>query len=204
MRRVPARSIMAANQPPPAQSNWFTEWSARTPVVTRFALFILIPIGLVGIFVPVIPAALVLTPSAILAFQIWRFITMFLIQLGILTLFFVLFFLVLQGPAAELRVGSLAFLWQLFSQGLLINITWATIVTPLTVMAPSSQAILGEPVSSGCVVCSVLLHSFCSKCAPPLPLFRLWPIFMALISIQALADPSGSANMRCFAIPNRY
>jgi hypothetical protein len=139
---------MASNAPVPAQSNWFTEWSARTPIVTRWTILLTLPISIIALFVPVVQSAMVLTPAAVFWGQVWRFVTTLFIQSG-LSILFVLLFLVLSGPAMELRQGSLGHLSQILLHGFLISLTWVAIISMFIIVWPAGVMYFGGPVSSG-------------------------------------------------------
>lgn len=89
----------------------------------------------------------------------------------------------MQGPATELRMGSLPYLVQLLSHAFLINILYAAIIIPIYTMGNPKTAldVLGPPQSSG-----------------------LWPLLMAVMTATALADPQGSSTFLCFTVNNRF
>ena len=71
-----ARAVTAL----PSQSNWLSEWVTRTPVVTRYAVYTVLPISIAG-FWPEVSSALILTPQAVFGGQVWRLLTMLPVQL---------------------------------------------------------------------------------------------------------------------------
>ena len=176
---------MAAPRAPaaiPPQSNWLTEWATRTPIVTRCALYSILPVSIVSFIWPQVSAVLVLNLSAVTGFQLWRFFTMLLIQGSFFILLFAIFHLVVKSPLDELQAGSLRYLARVVGYSLLIGVLWAAISTPMYLFAPGTASqVFGEPVTMG-----------------------LFPFIFAQITMTALADPTGSQNLLgCIKIPNR-
>ena len=126
-------NMASAPPAPTAGSNWLSEWQARTPVVSRFALYITLPVTVLGLLVPTLGIWMSLTPEALTRGQLWRFITAVPYQGGLLALIFVVLMLVTQAPHLESELGSLRFLTRASSWGLLINVVWAGLTVRVVV-----------------------------------------------------------------------
>lgn len=115
----------AAGASPP--QNWFSEWQARTPVVSRFAILIVLPLTAICLLWTALNDALVLTPSALTGGQVWRLVTSLLDQGGFFALLFVILMLAMQGPTVERAAGSLRFLFQIVIFGIVTNLLYASV-----------------------------------------------------------------------------
>ena len=121
---MPAPPAPAAVAP---QSDWLQEWQARTPLATRWALYTVIPISIVGMIITSVGSALSLTPAALTGGQVWRLFTSLAYQGGVLAFIFVVAALAMKAPKLETDLGTLRFVARHGSWGLLINIAWAGI-----------------------------------------------------------------------------
>jgi len=117
----------SSTDPVPPPSNWFTEWQGRTPLITRAAIFTVLPVSLVCLFWEAGNAALIMTPAGIFRGQVWRLVTSLINQGGFLNLAFTLLVLAMTGPATERQLGSMRFLLFLLAYGVLINLVFGII-----------------------------------------------------------------------------
>ena len=111
---------------PPAQTNWLTEWQHRTPVVSRWITYIILPVTIFGWIAG--SEWMAVDVNTFLSGHVWRLLTSLPYQGGALVLLFVMLMMMMQGPAQEAKLGSLRFLVQLLTFGLLINTTYAFIL----------------------------------------------------------------------------
>lgn len=111
----------------PQPSNWLTEWQARTPVVSQYAVYLMLPVTLAGMIFPGLGAALSNGPAALTGGQLWRLVTCLPYQGGLLTLLVVLLMTLTQAPQLEARVGSLRFLVSSLVMAGLVNVSFDAI-----------------------------------------------------------------------------
>ena len=169
---------------PPQPSNWLTEWRSRTPLVVRFSIMVVLPVTIISLIFSLSSFTGLIPFRATARFEVWRLITSLFDQGGIFTLLFVLLMLGTQMPAQEIRAGSVAFLTKLVFTGLLINVAFTAVSMMLYLIG-------GNDPSSFFKYFAIM------------PSQGLWPVLMASITTNALADPTGSSNFLCLTIPNR-
>ncbi|KAA0159891.1 hypothetical protein FNF31_00511 [Cafeteria roenbergensis] len=176
-----------ANQPDPpqgeGQTNWFQDWSARTPIVSR-SLLIAIVGGALLAFLAGIADVFSNVPVLVLgSFQVWRLFTYPLFESSFFTLLFTLLSFSTQGPKLELRMGSAAM---------------AASVAALTVLAGLAYILFAVVLAFNPLV--------------PMPDYLqtgssgFWPILIGLITLDCWAQPEGTRRLLCFPcqIANRY
>ena len=199
----------------------FADWSARTPVVTRYTLITIVAVsvlnlvldfsaytvvrvacGVVGFFrtlpcyfLPVFFCSLSHTLSlrvcvcvcvgarlepqlcprtAVFGLQVWRFVTAPILQPQLLSLLFVVLWFGQQGAPAEQKHGSVGLLYLMALLGIMTNVVYA-----FGGLLLYYNPIIPTPLMMKCV------GSF-------------WPVLVALISVDCLANPEGSRRFFFF------
>lgn len=159
-----------------------TNWQERTPVVCRYMAYITLPVSLISALAG---GSFYTTNIPLLTLgrgELWRLFTSMIDQGGFFTVLFVGLVLVLQAPAHEFRVGSTFFLYNTFLHALLINVGYAVI-----------GLLLG-------LIPDMFFRAFAF-----MPAQGLWGVIMGQITVQMLADPTGTTRFLCCPpIQNRY
>jgi len=169
-------------------SNWLSEWRERTPLLTRCALFVVLPVSALSLLLGGAALTGNVPLLTVRGLQLWRPFTA-LLDLGpFFTLLFVVLMLATQAPAQEIRAGSLAFAAHALSTGLLVNVLYAALGALL--------ALAGAAAPPGSALGALQLFGL-------VPSMGLWPVFLAATTVGALADPQGSSSFLCFTLPNR-
>ena len=108
-------------------SNWLSEWQARTPLVSRWAVYVILPFSLIGFLIPGFDETFSLSPDAFTRGELWRLVTALPYQGNLLALVFLLLMLVLQAPKIEESMGSARFIVQVATFGFLVNVFYCAI-----------------------------------------------------------------------------
>lgn len=139
----PAAGNPGAPGGPP--QNWLQEWQGRTPFVTRWAIYITLPLSLLCLLWEAAYNALSNSPRTFLAFELWRPITALPNSGSALDLPFTLLMLAMTGPSTERALGSTRFASFLGAFGVIINFLYAGIM-----VSPAGPQLL----------CRSLMYSF--------------------------------------------
>ena len=177
MAAFPNRNAAAA-PPIPNASSWFQEWSARTPVVCRCAIFTILFATTIS-YLSGLP--LLLVPYvAINSLQLWTFFTSIIVQGDVLGLIFVCIVYAISSPPWELKRGSLSFLWHVVSSALILNVIYVPVALLLSIIPIRGFERFGLIPATGA-----------------------WPALIMLMAENALADPTGSTKLLCYDVPNK-
>jgi membrane associated rhomboid family serine protease len=175
------------------------EWSAKTPLVTRYAIFAVLPVSLISLLAGGAQYLALIPYDATVGVQLWRFFTCFLDQGGFFTLLFVVLMLATQMPAQEIREGSVPFLLRLFVQGSLINVLYVSLA--VSIMRESKD------IKSGGLdhCCSMVLTFFFSHLQTfSLPSFLvLSSIYISLFLCRCFSPSSHGPLSKCSPSCNR-
>lgn len=111
-----------------APQNWLQEWQERTPFVTRWAIYITLPLSLLCLLWEAAYNALSNSPRTFLAFELWRPITALPNSGSALDLPFTLLMLAMTGPSTERALGSSRFASFMLLMGVIINVHYSLIM----------------------------------------------------------------------------
>ena len=112
---------------PPHHHTRAQEWQQRTPLVSRWINYIIVPTQIVGMLIPPIGAFMTEDQSTLLGGHVYKLVTSLFFPGGLLTLLVVMLMVMTQGPAVEAKLGSMRFLLLTLSLGMLINLVYAGI-----------------------------------------------------------------------------
>lgn len=172
----------ASNNAAGGAGTWFADWSARTPVTTRYTLITIVAATLIGMFTGLSELTALCPATAVFGLQIWRFFTSPIIQNGFLSLLFVVLWFAQQGTPLEQKHGSVGLLYLMGLLGIVTNLIYA----------------FGGLLLAYNPIAPMELMMGCSG--------SFWPILVGLITCECLENPEGSRKFFFFPcmIKNRF
>lgn len=168
------------NAPPARESNWLEEWQARSPLVTRYIVYVTIPLTLISMLFGWDGSIAVIPIQVVEKVQLYRLPLSMVFQGGFFILLFVVLMVALRGPLVEFQKGSLLFLLE-------IVIAMLVIFTSYTLI---------------CYFIGFIPHAF-ARGFRYAPSQGLWPYFLVLITMHCIENPNSHSRFCCFDIPNR-
>lgn len=182
-------SSSPASAPSGTTSTWLSEWTSRTPVFTRYTLYLTTACTLLAMLLPSLYYAVINSGETLMHGQVWRLVTAPLTAPSFLAAIVSTLLTAITLPPYELELGTAAAAYNFTLLVYLNSIAWAVLSTCILAAAGPGVARYFSSINDEQVQVGAS---------------GIAPMALALITRRCMADLNATTSMCGVAVGNRW